>query len=93
MNAIDTNIVAYTFDPTAPTKQARARQLLYDLVLNSHETVLLWQVPFRRRPTFRPGVKAAHLFPCKVFAQDGGIDDQRSWYKRTFYGSRYLSAK
>lgn len=44
MNAIDTNVVAYTFDPAAPAKQALARQLLYDLVLKPHETVLLWQV-------------------------------------------------
>ena len=44
MNAIDTNIVAYTFDTTAPVKQTLARQLLYNLILKPHETILLWQV-------------------------------------------------
>jgi predicted nucleic acid-binding protein len=44
MNAIDTNIVAYTFDATAPVKQAVARQLLSNLVLKPQETLLLWQV-------------------------------------------------
>ena len=44
MNAIDTNVFTYSFDTTAPTKQALARQLLFDLVLDPRETVLLWQV-------------------------------------------------
>jgi hypothetical protein len=42
MNAIDTNVFAYTFDPADPAKQAAARQLLSDLVLKPQETVLLW---------------------------------------------------
>lgn len=44
MNAIDTNIFAYTIDPEAPEKQATARRLLADLVRKPRETVLLWQV-------------------------------------------------
>jgi predicted nucleic acid-binding protein len=44
MNAIDTNILAYTFDPADPAKQARARQLVFDLVSKPPESVLLWQV-------------------------------------------------
>ena len=44
MNAIDTNIFAYTFDPTDPTKQTLARKLLSRLVLKPQETILLWQV-------------------------------------------------
>jgi predicted nucleic acid-binding protein len=44
MNAIDTNVFAYAFDPAAPAKQARARKLLHDFVLKPHETVILWQV-------------------------------------------------
>ena len=44
MNAIDTNILAYTFDPAVPTKQVRARQVVSDLVLKPDETVTLWQV-------------------------------------------------
>ena len=44
MNTIDTNVVAYTFDPADPAKQALARQLLSNLVLKPLETVLLWQV-------------------------------------------------
>lgn len=31
MNAIDTNILVYLFDPSAPLKQVRAQQLLDDL--------------------------------------------------------------
>lgn len=44
MNAIDTNVLAYTFDPADPVKQAKARQLVLDLVSKPSETVLLWQV-------------------------------------------------
>lgn len=44
MNAIDTNVFAYAFDPADPGKQAKARQLLYDLVAEPSESVLLWQV-------------------------------------------------
>jgi predicted nucleic acid-binding protein len=44
MNAIDTNVFVYTFDPADPAKQTRARQLVLDLVSKSHESVLLWQV-------------------------------------------------
>ncbi|HVA51256.1 MAG TPA: PIN domain-containing protein [Pirellulales bacterium] len=44
MNAIDTNIFAYAFDPADPGKQAKARQLLFDLVAKPPESVLLWQV-------------------------------------------------
>jgi len=34
MNAIDTNVLAYTFDPAEPIKQAKAR---------SPKSILLWQ--------------------------------------------------
>lgn len=44
MNAIDTNVLAYTFDPADPIKQAKARQLVFDLVSKPSESVLLWQV-------------------------------------------------
>ncbi len=39
MNAIDTNILVYLFDPSTPLKQARAQQLLDDLVLRPQETL------------------------------------------------------
>jgi predicted nucleic acid-binding protein len=44
MNAIDTNVLGYAFDPADPAKQARARQMLSDLVTKPSETVWLWQV-------------------------------------------------
>ena len=44
MNAIDTNVFVYTFDPADPAKQIRARQLVLDLVSKPHESVLLWRV-------------------------------------------------
>lgn len=44
MNAIDTNVFAYAYDPATADKQKRARQLLSELVQNPDETVLLWQV-------------------------------------------------
>ncbi len=44
MNAIDTNIFAYTFDTAAPVKQEAAKGLLGRLVLIPGETVMLWQV-------------------------------------------------
>ncbi len=44
MNATDTNVLAYTFDPADPVKQARASQLVFDLVSKSPKSVLLWQV-------------------------------------------------
>lgn len=44
MNAVDTNVVLYLFDPASPQKQGRARQLFDDLLVKPEETVLLWQV-------------------------------------------------
>lgn len=44
MNAIDTNIFIYIFDPADLAKQVRARQLVLELVSKPHESVLLWQV-------------------------------------------------
>jgi predicted nucleic acid-binding protein len=44
MNAIDTNVLAYTFDPADPGKQAQASQLVFDLASKPPESVLLWQV-------------------------------------------------
>jgi hypothetical protein len=35
MNAIDTNVFAYAFDPADPAKQAQARKLLHDLFATS----------------------------------------------------------
>lgn len=39
MNATDTNVFAYAFDPADPGKQAKARQLLSDLVGKPAECV------------------------------------------------------
>ena len=44
MNAVDTNIFAYTFDTAAHAKQEAAKTLLGRLVLIPGETVMLWQV-------------------------------------------------
>lgn len=44
MNAVDTNIFAYAFDPADPAKHARARQLVSDLIVQASGSVLLWQV-------------------------------------------------
>jgi hypothetical protein len=52
MNAIDTNIFAYTFDGAAPRKQMLARQLLSDLIVKPQETVLLWQAASKFCPTY-----------------------------------------
>jgi len=81
MNAIDTNIIAYTFDPSVPSKQALAKKLLYELILKPHETVLLWQVSGEflacLRKAERKGLltgeqvmvnfrEVLHLFPLKL---------------------------
>ncbi len=44
MNAVDTNILIYSVDQKEPTKQAKAIQLLRQLVTGTEPTVLLWQV-------------------------------------------------
>ena len=44
MNALDTNIFLYAVDDNEPTKQAKARMLIQQLVGASEPTVLLWQV-------------------------------------------------
>jgi predicted nucleic acid-binding protein len=44
MNAVDTNIVVYSFDVYSPVKQQRAGALLSTLLLRPQESVLLWQV-------------------------------------------------
>jgi predicted nucleic acid-binding protein len=44
MNAVDTNILMYSVDLKEPAKQAKAQQLLRQLVTTNDPTVLLWQV-------------------------------------------------
>ncbi|MFM9963197.1 MAG: PIN domain-containing protein [Planctomycetaceae bacterium] len=43
MNAIDTNILVYSFDESEPTKRSIARQLIRQRI-SAKDTVLLWQV-------------------------------------------------
>ena len=43
MNAIDTNILVYSFDESEPTKRSTARQLIRQRI-SAKDTVLLWQV-------------------------------------------------
>ena len=40
MNAVDTNVLIYTFDPRDPVKQQKARHLTTNLA----SSALLWQV-------------------------------------------------
>ena len=61
MNAIDTNVVAYLFDPANPDKQARAQQLLDSLVLEPAETVWLWQVAVEFLACLRKAVARGEL--------------------------------
>jgi predicted nucleic acid-binding protein len=44
MNALDTNILVYSFDRDEPVKRAKAVRLIDKLVQGDVETVLLWQV-------------------------------------------------
>lgn len=44
MNAVDTNILIYSLDRNEPVKQAKAQQLLRQLLSAPVTTVLLWQV-------------------------------------------------
>lgn len=44
MNAVDTNVFVYFFDPMEPAKQAKAIALLQTLGKATSSTVLLWQV-------------------------------------------------
>ena len=43
MNAIDTNILVYAFDDAEPVKRLKAEALL-DRLIESADTILLWQV-------------------------------------------------
>jgi predicted nucleic acid-binding protein len=44
MNAADTNVYIYALDADEPVKQAKAMELFDGLVLQSADTVLIWQV-------------------------------------------------
>ncbi|HEX5446066.1 MAG TPA: PIN domain-containing protein [Pirellulales bacterium] len=44
MNAVDTNVFIYGLDDAEPGKQAKAQELIAELVQPPAETVLLWQV-------------------------------------------------
>jgi predicted nucleic acid-binding protein len=44
MNAVDTNVFVYYFDPTEPVKQAKAVALFQGLMMAPASTVLHWQV-------------------------------------------------
>lgn len=66
MNAIDTNILVYLFDPSDPLKQTRAQQLFDDLVLRPQETVWLWQVAVEFLACLRKVSKKGALAPEQV---------------------------
>ena len=66
MNAIDTNVVAYLFDSTAPDKQVHAQQLLDGLVLKPSETVWLWQVAVEFLACLRKASAKGELAPERV---------------------------
>jgi predicted nucleic acid-binding protein len=66
MNAIDTNILVYLFDPSTPLKQAQAQQLLDDLVLRPQETVWLWQGAVEFLACLRKASKKGALAPEQV---------------------------
>jgi predicted nucleic acid-binding protein len=66
MNAIDTNILGYLFDPDAPDKQSRAQQLLDGLVLKPRETVWLWQVAVEFLACLRKAARKGALAPEEV---------------------------
>jgi predicted nucleic acid-binding protein len=44
MNAVDTNVFIYVLDDTETAKQAKAQQVIGELVLLPGQTVMLWQV-------------------------------------------------
>jgi predicted nucleic acid-binding protein len=44
MNAVDTNVYVYALDGDEPVKQAKALELFDRLVLQSTDTLLIWQV-------------------------------------------------
>jgi predicted nucleic acid-binding protein len=44
MNAVDTNVLVKALDADDPVRQAKARDLLDQLIGNPAETTLLWQV-------------------------------------------------
>jgi predicted nucleic acid-binding protein len=69
MNAIDTNIFAYTFDPADPGKQDCARRLVRDLVSKSDETVLLWQVAAAFLAVLRKAERQGRLTSAEVRAR------------------------
>jgi predicted nucleic acid-binding protein len=44
MNAVDTNVYVYALDTDESLKQAKALALFHRLALQSHDSILLWQV-------------------------------------------------
>ncbi len=66
MNAIDTNVLAYLFDPDAPEKQSRAQELLDGLVLKPQESVWLWQVAVEFLACLRKAARKDVVAPERV---------------------------
>ena len=68
MNAVDTNIFAYSFDPNEPVKQSRAQSLIRDLARSSADTLLLWQVAGELLSCLRRWASAGRIGSAEVEA-------------------------
>ena len=68
MNAVDTNVFVYAADDVEPVKQAKAIQLLEQLVQTPSETWLLWQVAGEFLSTLRRWELAGRITGADVHA-------------------------
>ena len=68
MNAADTNVYVYALDADEPVKQVKALELFDRLVLQSADTVLIWQVAGEFLSQLRRWESAGRLTPEEVQA-------------------------
>jgi predicted nucleic acid-binding protein len=73
MNAVDTNIFAYSFDPIDPAKQSQARLLIGDLARAPADTILIWQVAGELLSCLRKWESAGRLSTADVEVHFRGI--------------------
>jgi predicted nucleic acid-binding protein len=66
MNAIDTNVLVYSFDTDDPVRQQKAIELIDKLSENPDDTVLPWQVIVESLACFRRWVDRGRLSASDV---------------------------
>ena len=95
MNAADTNIYVYALDADEPVKQGKALELFDRLVLQSADTVFIWQVAGEFLSQLRRWQSTGRLTPEEVqatFRRFSAMFPLRI-RARAYFNSRSISAR